>query len=124
MSAKTRHLLQCSFAGVLLLFFSDTFAQMLSQNIVEHFQYRSIGPTKQGGRVTDIAVSHQNKKLFFIATASGGIWKTVNNGTTFYAVFDKQSTSVIGDVEVAPSDENIVWAGTGESSLRKQYLQW
>ena len=118
MSVKTRHVLQYSFAGVMLLFISDAFAQKLSQNIVEHFQYRSIGPTKQGGRVTDIAVSHQKKKVFFIATASGGIWKTVNNGTTFHPVFDKQSTSVIGDVEVAPSDDAIVWAGTGESSLR------
>jgi photosystem II stability/assembly factor-like uncharacterized protein len=118
MSVKTRHVLQYSFASVMLLFISDAFAQKLSQNIVEHFQYRSIGPTKQGGRVTDIAVSQRNKKMFFIATASGGIWKTVNNGTTFHPVFDKQSTSVIGDVEVAPSDDTIVWAGTGESSLR------
>ena len=56
--------------------------------------------------------------MFYVATATGGLWKTDNNGTSFEPIFDDQPTSNIGDVALAPSDDQIVWVGTGESSLR------
>ena len=80
------------------------------------FQYRSIGPSRQGGRVVDIAVSPAELYTFYVATASGGLWKTTNNGTTFTPIFDDQSVISIGDIAVAPSAPGVIWAGTGEAN--------
>ena len=77
-------------------------------------KYRSIGPTRQSGRVVDFAVPLQEPYTFYVATASGGLWKTVNNGTTFSPIFDNQNVIAIGDIAVAPSQPNILWVGTGE----------
>ena len=61
-----------------------------------------------------------NPKIIFIAAASGGIFKTVNGGTTWKPVFDRDGGSLsIGDIALAPSDPNIVWAGTGEPNNRQ-----
>jgi photosystem II stability/assembly factor-like uncharacterized protein len=92
--------------------------QPLPENILKHFHYREIGPTRQGGRVVAFAVSQQDPYIFFVGAGPGGLWKTVNNGHTFTSVFDNEGTSGIGDVAVAPSDHNIVWVGTGEANLR------
>jgi len=64
------------------------------------------------------AVSQQDPFVYFVGAGPGGLWKTVNNGTTFESVFDNENTSTIGDVAVAPSNHNIVWVGTGEANLR------
>jgi len=97
---------------------SNIFAQKLSPDFLEHFHYREIGPTRQGGRVVAFAVSRQNPHFFYVGAGPGGVWKTENNGTTFKLVFDHENISSIGDIEVAPSDSNIVWIGTGEANLR------
>lgn len=91
-------------------------AQKLSQDLVKHFQYREIGPTRQGGRIIDFAVPDRDKEpyTFYVAAANGGLWKTINNGTTFAPIFDNENVFAIGDVAVAPSDPSIVWVGTGE----------
>ena len=83
-------------------------------NVIERFHYRSIGPTRQGGRTVDFAVPRQQPYTFYAATASGGLWKTVNNGQSFEPIFDNENVIALGSVAVAPSDPNIVWAGTGE----------
>ncbi len=90
--------------------------QRLSQELIKHFYYREIGPTRQGGRIVDFAVPDSGKEpyTFYIAAANGGLWKTVNNGTTFFPIFDNENVFAIGDVAVAPSDPNIIWVGTGE----------
>lgn len=91
-------------------------AQGLSQDLVKHFHYREIGPTRQGGRIVDFAVPDRNKEpyTFYVAAANGGLWKTVNNGTTFVPIFENETVFAIGDVAVASSDPNIIWVGTGE----------
>ena len=94
---------------------SGAFAQKLPQNILRHFHYRSIGPTRQGGRIADFAAPRQQPHTFYVAASNGGLWKTENNGTTFIPVFDGQNVLSIGGVAVAPSDPDIVWVGTGES---------
>jgi photosystem II stability/assembly factor-like uncharacterized protein len=71
-----------------------------------------------GGRITAISVYEADPTTFYVATASGGLLKTVNNGITFEHLFDRQSTVSIGDVCVAPSDRNMVWVGTGENNPR------
>ena len=67
---------------------SEIFGQHLSQDFLKHFNYRSIGPTRQGGRVVDFAVPLQEPYTFYVATATGGLWKTINNGHSFEPVFE------------------------------------
>jgi len=80
--------------------------------------WRSIGPANMGGRITALAVYEDDPTIYWVATASGGLLKTVNNGITFEHQFDHEATVSIGDVCVAQSDKNIVWVGTGESNPR------
>jgi photosystem II stability/assembly factor-like uncharacterized protein len=82
-------------------------------------KFRNIGPAIMGGRIDDFAVVESRPTTFYVATASGGIWKTVNNGITFEPVFDDQDVSSIGDIAIAPSDPSILYAGTGEPNNRQ-----
>ncbi len=86
---------------------------------VASMQFRNIGPAIMGGRVADLAVVDDNPSVFYVATASGGVWKTVNRGTSFEPVFDDESTSSIGDVTVSQQNPNLVWVGTGEPNNRQ-----
>ncbi|MBP3957970.1 PDZ domain-containing protein [Gemmata sp. G18] len=85
---------------------------------IAKMSWRNIGPANMGGRVTALAVVESDPSTYYIATASGGLLKTVNNGTTFNFAFEKEATISIGDVAVAPSDPNVVWVGTGENNPR------
>ncbi len=90
-----------------------------SDPLLRPFKWRSIGPIGQGGRVDDIAVSPDDPHTFFIGFATGGLWKTVNNGVTFRPVFDTYEVASVGSVAIAPSDPDVVWVGTGESNNRQ-----
>jgi photosystem II stability/assembly factor-like uncharacterized protein len=90
----------------------------LPESWVKAFQWRSIGPANMGGRITAISVFEADPSTYWIATASGGLVKTSNNGVTFEHQFDHEATVSVGDVCVAPSDKNIVWVGTGENNPR------
>ncbi len=72
-----------------------------------------------GGRVDDFAVSERQPSTFYVGVATGGVWKTTNNGTTWEPVFDAQDVSSVGAVAVAQDNPNIVWAGTGEDNNRQ-----
>jgi hypothetical protein len=82
------------------------------------FRWRSIGPAIMGGRVTDVEAVPGNPKIVYVATATGGIWKTINAGTTFFPLFDKERVISMGDIALAPSNPNIIYAGTGEEDSR------
>ena len=86
---------------------------------VANLEWRNIGPTIMGGRVSDLAVVESDPSTFYVGTATGGVWKTVNHGTTFEPVFDDQPTTSVGDVTVAPSNPNVVWVGSGEPQNRQ-----
>lgn len=86
---------------------------------VDGLHFRAIGPATPSGRIDDFAVYEANPAIFYIATATGGVWKTVNNGTTLEPVFDDQGSGSIGAVAIAPGDPNIVWVGTGEANNRQ-----
>ena len=90
-----------------------------SNDALNGFPFRSIGPAIMGGRIDDFAVVESRPSTFYVATAAGGLWKTVNNGVTLEPVFDDQEVSSIGDVAVAPSDPSIVYVGTGEPNNRQ-----
>jgi photosystem II stability/assembly factor-like uncharacterized protein len=88
------------------------------ENLLKSFAFRNLGPYRAGSWVTDFAVPESPAKAhmytFYVGTRNGGVWKTVNNGTTFEPVFDAQDRLSIGAVTLAPSDPEIVWVGTGE----------
>ncbi len=79
---------------------------------------RSIGPAGMSGRITAIVVNPNDKDIWYIGTASGGLWKTINAGTTFEPIFDQQPLQSIGAVAVAPSNPDVIYAGTGEGNPR------
>jgi photosystem II stability/assembly factor-like uncharacterized protein len=81
-------------------------------------RWRAIGPANMSGRITDVEGLPSPSRTFYVAAAAGGIWKTTNGGTTFRPVFDNQRVISMGDIAIAPSDSNTVWAGTGEEDSR------
>jgi hypothetical protein len=85
--------------------------------------FRPIGPASMSGRITDLAVYESNPAIYYVATAHGGVWKTVNNGTTFDAVFQTQGPLSIGAIAVSQSNPDLVWVASGESSNR-QSVSW
>jgi photosystem II stability/assembly factor-like uncharacterized protein len=87
--------------------------------ILKSFVWRSIGPANMGGRVDDIAVDENSPSTYYVGFATGGIWKTTNNGTTWTPIFDKYPVSSIGDIALAPSNPNVLYVGTGEPNNRQ-----
>src|SRR5215213_6924493 len=91
----------------------------IDEAALKNLQWRSIGPANMGGRIDDFAVVESNPHIIYVGTATGGVWKTTNNGTTWAPVFDEASSPSIGDVTLAPGDPNVVWVGTGEANNRQ-----
>ncbi len=89
------------------------------QSAMAGLRFREIGPATMGGRVNDIEVSLQDTRVIYAAMAGAGILKSVNGGTTWTPIFDKEAVPSVGDVAIAPSNPQIVWAGTGESNNRQ-----
>src|SRR5215472_14492702 len=75
---------------------------------------RNIGPAGMSGRITTIDVVLSDPNIIYLGSASGGVWKTENNGNSWTPVFDDQPTQNIGTVSIQQSNPNIVWVGTGE----------
>jgi photosystem II stability/assembly factor-like uncharacterized protein len=93
-------------------------AATLDSTLLAGFRWRNIGPANMGGRTSSVAGIPSPSKTFFIAAAAGGIWKTTNAGTTFRPVFDNYACVSMGELAIAPSDTQQVWAGTGEEDSR------
>lgn len=82
------------------------------------FRFRGIGPANYSGRIADLAV-HPDGKTWYIAVASGGVWKTENAGTTWSPIFDSQASYSIGVVTLDPNDPNVIWVGSGENNAQR-----
>ena len=95
----------------------------ITSELIRELGFRSIGPAVTGGRVHDVESLAADPSVIYLATASGGIWKSVNKGTTWAPIFDDQSVSTFGDLAISPSDPRILWAGTGEQNNR-QSTSW
>ncbi len=113
---------RCAVAGLTLLLASagalhgqapDEWEQALSG-----LQWRSVGPADMGGRTVDIAAIPGDPSTVYMATASGGLWKTTDGGTTWRSVFEDGGTLSLGAVALAPSDHNVLYLGTGENNPR------
>jgi len=83
-----------------------------------HLKWRSVGPAVAGGRVAAVAGTAQNPQLYYVGAAGGGVWKSSNGGATWSAVFEKEPVSAIGAVTIDPTNQNVVWVGTGEANPR------
>ncbi len=82
-------------------------------------KFRSIGPAVTSGRVADFAVNPGNHSEYYVAAASGGVWKTTNRGTTFSPIFDQQGSYSIGCVTIDPNNTNTIWVGSGENNNQR-----
>jgi len=101
---------------------SLTYQESLKENsIVKNVEFTNIGPAVMSGRVVDVDVNPSNSTEFYVAYASGGVWYTNNNGTSFESVMDSASTQNIGDIAV-DWPTGTIWVGTGENnSSRSSY---
>ncbi|HVT12709.1 MAG TPA: hypothetical protein VHE55_10620 [Fimbriimonadaceae bacterium] len=88
------------------------------QPFLQNLKARSVGPSNMGGRGVDLAVYNKEPRIFYVATASGGLWKTENDGMTFAPVFDREGSDSLGACAVSQKDPNLVWVGTGEATSR------
>ena len=88
----------------------------IDSGALQSLSWRHVGP--EGNRITSIAGVPGDRTTYYAGAASGGLWKTADGGVTWTAVFEEQPVSSIGSLAVAPSDPNVVWAGTGEPFVR------
>jgi len=109
----------------LLIFipFLSLLGQSITTNQLDQLTFRNIGPSVAGGRIHDIEVLPNDPATVFIASASGGIWKSNNKGTTWKPVFDDQAVSTFGDMAISLSNPDVIYAGSGEQQNR-QSTSW
>src|SRR4029453_15807868 len=91
-------------------------AQDSANDVLGALRFRHIGPV--GNRLTAVVGVPRDPNIYYVGAASGGIWKTIDGGVHWNPIFDGQPVSSIGALAIAPSDPNVVWAGTGEPWIR------
>jgi photosystem II stability/assembly factor-like uncharacterized protein len=87
-----------------------------------HLKFRNLGPTVAGGRVTAVAGIPGDPNTYYVAGAAGGVFKSVDGGRTWKAIFEHEATASIGAIAVAPSNPNLIWVGTGEGNIRNDVI--
>ncbi|MFN8338456.1 MAG: glycosyl hydrolase [Saprospiraceae bacterium] len=92
---------------------------LYSESTFSALSFRSIGPAVTSGRVSDFAINPNNHNEYYVASASGGVWKTTNRGTTYSPIFDGEGSYSIGCVSLDPNNANTVWVGTGENNNQR-----
>ena len=98
-------------------------APQIDEALLENFTWRSVGPAGAGGRVVDVEVVGEFPFHIFVATASGGLWRSTNGGVTWEPIFDDQDVVSIGAIAVNPSNPDVLWVGTGEANPRNS-VSW
>jgi photosystem II stability/assembly factor-like uncharacterized protein len=93
--------------------------ELLNADLFSGLQFRSVGPAITSGRIADLAVNPANSSEYYVAAASGGVWKTTNAGITFTPVFDKEGSYSIGCLAIDPVNTNVVWVGSGENNNQR-----
>jgi photosystem II stability/assembly factor-like uncharacterized protein len=106
---------------VTILFFlnlSVLSAQQTEESLFKDLQWRNTGPANMSGRVSDIQALDNDFQHVLVASASGGVWKSTNAGTTWEPIFDDYGSASIGAVAMFPKNPDIIWVGTGEANVR------
>ena len=99
------------------------FGQPGQEDLLDAFRWRNIGPANQGGRIVDIEASEKDFTRVFLATGSGGVWKSENAGNSWEPIFDRYATASIGDIALFQPNPQIIWVGTGEANNRNS-VSW
>ncbi len=94
-------------------------ADALNSSVLSGLKFRNVGPAITSGRIGDLAVNPKNFNEYYVAVASGGVWKTTNAGLTFTPLFDKEGSYSIGCVTIDPNNTNIIWVGSGENNNQR-----
>lgn len=98
---------------------ADESAAKLSSSTLSGLKFRGIGPALPSGRIIDFAVRPDNHAEYYVAVASGGVWKTVNDGISYAPVFDAEASYSIGCVTIDPNNPHTVWVGSGENNSQR-----
>ena len=98
---------------------SEESSYFIKSGDLSSLKFRSIGPAMISGRIIDLAINPDNFSEYYVAVASGGVFKTVNSGITFTPVFDSQKSYSIGCITIDPNNSNVVWVGTGENNSQR-----
>ncbi|MFH0758775.1 MAG: hypothetical protein V2B15_15915, partial [Bacteroidota bacterium] len=106
------------FSVAILWLTTALFSQSLDMDYLKGMKARNIGPGGMSGRVTSIDVERDDASIFYVGTASGGLWKTSNGGINFKPIFEKEEVASIGAVAVDPGNPDVIWVGTGEGNPR------
>ncbi|RYH74513.1 glycosyl hydrolase [Flavobacteriaceae bacterium 144Ye] len=93
--------------------------QPLDEITISGLKWRNIGPSLTSGRISDIAVNPNNPFEYYVASSSGGVWKTTNAGNHYTPIFDGQGSYSIGCVTIDPNNTNVIWVGTGENNNQR-----
>lgn len=93
--------------------------QPLDEISISGLKWRNIGPSLTSGRISDIAVNPNNPFEYYVASSSGGVWKTTNAGNHYTPIFDGQGSYSIGCVTIDPNNTNVIWVGTGENNNQR-----
>ena len=91
----------------------DTKSRMNAKTF-KGLELRNIGPAFMSGRIADIIIHPEDESVWYVAVGSGGVWKTVNAGTTWTPIFDDQASYSIGCLAADPGNPHVIWVGTGE----------
>lgn len=94
-------------------------ADTIKSEVFSSLKWRGIGPAFTSGRISDLAINPDNPSEYYVGSASGHIWKTVNNGTTYSPIFDNYGAYAIGSIMIDPNNPHVVWAGTGENTHQR-----
>ncbi len=111
----------------LFIFSSNAYSQKkkkeksnpLDETSVSALKWREVGPALTSGRISDLAVNPDNPFEYYVAVASGGVWKTSNWGVDYTPIFDSQSSYSIGCITIDPNNSNVIWVGTGENNNQR-----
>lgn len=108
---------------LILLTFTFSFSifakDSVETNMLSGLKFRSIGPAIASGRIIDLAVNPNNYNEFYVAVASGGVFKTTNKGSSFEPIFDNYGSYSIGCVTIDPNNHNTIWVGSGENNSQR-----
>ena len=103
---------------LVILFTTSLFSQV-EKEIVSSLKFRNIGPAFMSGRISDIAKDPNNPSTWYVATASGNVWKTENNATTWTPIFDDYGSYSTGCIAIDPVHTSTIWLGTGENQSQR-----